>query len=598
MRRAHVLALLVSPICLALNPFHASPAAAQERQIREAGLPAEVEARLLGVLDDPATTRRAGPATIAPGEAIPGALVVVGDLSLDGTVGGDVLVVDGALSFGSGARVGGDIFVVDGRLRGDVGAGIDGSVTVYGDAPDRDRADWADWADWDERDGRDGGGEDADASFVFRSGMTYNRVEGLPIAFGPRLRTGGANPLRLEALAIWRTEDDGFDSDELGYDVTLEQSLPHGFAVGTGVRSVVEPIERRGLGDTENGLATFLFHDDYRDYFERTGWSAFIRWHARSLPLRAGLTFRNEDHGALAAHDPWSLTDGDEPWRLQPLVGVGELRTLTGDVDFDTYRDDDRSGWSARLAATTGLGGELVLPERTMTIGPEGTLPPEPLDEDFLNALLDLRRYEPIGRRSQLALRAVVAGTPTRSPLPPQFQHALGGIGSLPGYAPFEADCAARIGTVTVGVGEEVSSFYPGYGCDRIALFQAEYRGSVELDLDFDWGPDSDWEDGDDRDGPDGGSQDRRADRELARRESKDWDDWGDWTWDDDWDPGWAIFFDAGQGWDVDGAATDTDVLYDAGVGLLLGDLGIYWAAPLTDDGSGSRFFIRLDRRF
>jgi hypothetical protein len=90
-----------------------------------------------------------------------------------------------------------------------------------------------------------------------------------------------------------------------------------------------------------------------------------------------------------------------------------------------------------------------------------------------------------------------------------------------------------------------------------------------------------------------------------------DWDFGGgrdDDVWEDDWDwyprvefsPTWTAFFNMGRGWTVDGLG-DTDTLMDLGVGLYLGDLGIYYAYPLNEDANGDRdgnFFIRLTRRF
>ena len=36
----------------------------------------------------------------------------------------------------------------------------------------------------------------------------------------------------------------------------------------------------------------------------------------------------------------------------------------------------------------------------------------------------------------------------------------------------------------------------------------------------------------------------------------------------------------------------------DVGLGLLFGDLGLYWAWPLNGDDQGLNFFLRIDHRF
>ncbi len=113
---------------------------------------------------------------------------------------------------------------------------------------------------------------------------------------------------------------------------------------------------------------------------------------------------------------------------------------------------------------------------------------------------------------------------------------------------------------------------FAGYGCDRVALFQAEYRGSFSFD--FDLGPG---------------------------------DDWGDsWDWYPviDLHPAWSVFFDAGRGWsladptDPAWLGPDSETLMDIGFGLHLGDIGLYWAWPLSESNKNVNFFLRIDHRF
>ena len=121
--------------------------------------------------------------------------------------------------------------------------------------------------------------------------------------------------------------------------------------------------------------------------------------------------------------------------------------------------------------------------------------------------------------------------------------------------------------------GAAYAPVYPTYGCDRVALFQAEYRGGSFFSWDL---------------GPERG----------------DWDDDWDWYPTIEFDPSWAVFFNAGRGWALAETATgfigqDTETLMDVGFGIFLGDLGMYWAFPIEDDDDrGGNFFIRLSHRF
>jgi hypothetical protein len=136
----------------------------------------------------------------------------------------------------------------------------------------------------------------------------------------------------------------------------------------------------------------------------------------------------------------------------------------------------------------------------------------------------------------------------------------------LPGYSTLSVDCGAR--NVAVTTSASTAQFFPYYGCDRTALFSAEYRGG----FDFHFGGLDVWDDDD------------------------------EWNWDLDADPNWLVFFDAARGWahaeSEQRGAADTKTLYDVGAGILLGDFGVYAAVPLTGTERGPRFFIRLGPRF
>jgi hypothetical protein len=247
-------------------------------------------------------------------------------------------------------------------------------------------------------------------------------------------------------------------------------------------------------------------------------------------------------------------------------------------VERRNDRDDPSDGWYLAASATAGLGGALQFPTYT---SPEPGSPvlivqPRSVDTDFTSGSVDLRRYARLGPRSDLRLRGFVAGSADGGPLPPQFQRALGGEGSLPGFPLLSVDCGARARTYGVfadtDVGAPRTPVYAGYGCDRVALFQAEYRGSLSFDLGF--GGDDEWDEG-----------------------------WG-WAPGVSFDPSWSLFFDAGRGWSLAAEGTparlgpDSDTLMDVGVGFFLGGVGLYWAWPLNGEDRNSNFFVRFSHRF
>lgn len=589
----------------------AAPGSAQEHEIRSASLPPDVEREILRLYAG-GGARYDGPAQIGRADVIGHDVAAMGGpLRVAGRVEGNLAMVHGDVIIEPGGVVTGDVTVVGGEVRLENRGIVGGTITTYAAASrgrrawdhDRPRGEWDRDRDRDREDGADID-DDADerrerrrrvrsdrgdARLTVRAGSSYNRVEGLPVMFGPVIRTAGSNPLRVEALAIWRSES-GSDTDRMGYRVKAEQFFgDRRFSVGASLFSVVQPLDGWQISDLEASLAAVAFHDDYRDYHGRTGWGAFAT--VRPMAgLEATVEYRREEHDARAAGDPWSLFHGGEEWRRQPLVGEGDLHLLgaSAELDLRDRRSDPREGWLARVSVERPVSGSLSRPAMFAVMsdpipgGAEPDVPATELSTDFTSAQVDVRRYDRVGRRSQLNARVMAGGSLTGDALPAQYQHTLGGFGTLPGYPTFHADCGAR---TFAGMHDE-EHYFPAYGCDRFALAQLEYRGSLSLDLGF-------------------GSPRYDDDRWDSRRDRRRSDRW-DWQ-AVDFNPRWVAFLDAGRGWgtgravDVAGldADRDTGTLVDVGLGFLIDDFGIYAALPLTGGvDQEPRFFVRLGRRF
>ncbi len=560
-----------------------SPLLGQEPRIEEADLPRWVEEDVINFFNDPTTIH------FTARTRIPSTRVVLGDVAalggpftIAGEVDGDLVVVNGDLIFEAGGVVTGDVLLVGGRIFGEELGDIGGDLRVF-DEPLRyiQRGDRI--ASAGRPPERGGFGPDlpwGDARFTIKSGQNYNRTEGLPIMFGPSFRTAGANPLRLDLLAIWRT-DMGFnlDPDGFGYALRAEQALGgrNNIAVGGTLFSTVDPIEDWGITNLEASLATFILHKDYRDYYERVGWSAYAKFRLPFTPVELRAEYFHEDHAFMPAGNPWSITKNGDPWREQPLVAEGKARFMEGTLTVDTRNDrsNPSDGWFIQASVRKGLGGDLFIPAHLVSAeGPPEIIDPQEFDTDYLTGFMDVRGYLRINPGSSLNIRGVMGGALNDVPLPPQFQHALGGVGSLPGHRMFTQDCGAReltrVFDHVTDQGGIRSQVFPSYGCDRFALFQAAFRGKLFTDWGFGWDEEADpWED--------------------------------DWNWypNIDFNPNWSAFFNAGQAWKVN--SSDTDTLMDVGVGLFFGDLGLYFAYPLNEDENGDRhgnFFIRLSRRF
>jgi hypothetical protein len=572
-------------VCLVATLSAQEPVQAAADSVRSLDLPDDVADAVFTAFNDPAWLRLMGTATIAAGDTIRADVAALeGPLVLGGHVAGSVLVVNGDLELLPGASVDGDVRVVGGTATGIEGARIGGEIAVYSDRLRYRREGGRIVQIEDPRaSGVSGVLEWGRSDFLIATGDSYNRVEGLPITFGPRVRTAGSNPLRLHALAIYRTETGvRIDTDDLGYYVRAEQFIGghREFRVGGTAHSLVEPIEDWQITDLESGLSTFFFHRDFRDHFERVGVSLFATWSTDRSPLSFTGEVRHDRHRSLAAGSPWSLFRNAEAWRPQPLVGEGRVTTARLSGEFDTRSDpfEPAAGWLVRGHVDQALSSDLVYPS-AFTPDPLNPEAPSPLIEGgasfgrFSRGMIDIRRYNRVDPRSRLNFRLLMGGSLDGDPLPPQFQHSLGGEGSLPGYDLFSRDCQARTRTVfrsaSAATDPLASPYFPRYGCDAFALLQAEYRGRFSFRMRWDSAP---WLD------------DREEAADLDERE----------TWE--FAPDWTVFVDAGRGWNLE-SATDEDLAVDVGLGLAIGRLGAFIALPLTGEG-GINAFIRLGPRF
>jgi hypothetical protein len=533
----------------------ASGTAAQE-PLRLGPLPDSVAERALDTYNRDGTVRLQGESEIPAGTRIEGAVAVLnGPLRVAGSVAGDVVVINGEARLEPGAEVSGSVTVIGGDVVVQPGARVAGQVAAYreplryrydGDRlayvpPDQERGLSA-GRDW--RFGR------AD---VFLAAQGYNRVEGLPLAVGPRLRLGGGNPTRVHALAVVRTAAGfGLDRDRMGYDIGAEQQLGLvGLTLAADLYSEIAAIESWQVTDRENSLSTFLLHNDHRDHYQRTGGRIGVRVERPGRPLGAELWYRREDHASVRPREPFTLFDETDPWRRQPLVAEGRLHSLTLGLAYDTRNepDDPSYGWYVQAALEQGVGGDLELPG----VDPVAAATAR---TGFTAARLDLRRYSRISPYSLFGFRVLAAGSVDGKALPPQRQHALGGEGSLPAFGQFVFDCGARNEPPEPG---DASFAY--YGCDRLALVQLEYQASFPLA--------------------------RRIGERfgLSRIFTNS--------------VRWVAFFDAGRAWTEPDArhgrgSGGADFSADAGLGIRIAGLGAYWAFPLSGGDRPVNFFVRL----
>jgi hypothetical protein len=584
-------------VAAAMLPVCAAVARAQEGDtlLSRRGLPPDVAREAASLFNTTKGLRVVGPLEIEAGREVVGDVAVLnGPLTISGHVTGRVLAINSDVILRPSSRIDGDLLVVGGEVAGRDAALIGGEIRIYRDAlryhqegdeivAERDSLGiegepW--WRRWEHR-----RSERSWSKLQIASAGAYNRVEGLPINLGPQInrRTSWGNT-RLDAYAILRTGSSFSGSDgDIGHNVRAELQLGRfeGIALGGRLFNIVDAVEPWQLSDLEVGLASFLVHRDYRDYFQRHGASASASVFAwRDVRLTG--SFSDERWLSRAENNPFTLFRSDADWRPNPMVDEGRMHVANATFSVDTRNDEENpwSGWY--ITADWERGAGMLRPVALIPIPAGGTTvesgAPGPVI--YSRGFLDLRRYNRVSPDAQLNLRMLLGGWLGGDPLPIERRLSVDGPGVMPGYGFRGPHVGADLGTCNVG------QVYPGQPalCDRIVLVQAEYRG----DLHFDINPD--WESHDD-------VVHRAKDASLRARAHHFHRDGT-----------WVVFADAGRGWLV-GTGTDT-LTYakdrlppfstfrtDLGAGVDFGGVGFYLAKAMTAN-EPVRLFVRLRHRF
>jgi hypothetical protein len=529
----------------------------------------------------PGTTRAFGPFTVDRGQAVLGDVAVVdGPVTVLGTISGDLVAINADVVLGEGSLVEGDVVVLGGIVEEDVAARVLGTLRRQSERPEvrregdrlvlvgrsRVTAPEPRWRSFYDR-------SRGDAFIVLGIGGTYNRVEGLPLRLGAGVEwTAGPMDGRIRGYGVFRTAGD-FKGNrrDIGYQAEGEITVGHRPSLTLGGRAfdLVVPTQEWPLTRHEVGWASLLWHRDYRDYFLQRGLAGFLRFEpAPGLSLTGELAQVEET--AIPERDPWTPLRNAEAWRPNPIIDQGDFTLLSGTLEFD---DRDRHGWDGRgwdsggwlLRATWehGLGENVV--ERPLGTAVRDPAPTTGYTFDRVSA--DFRRYQPIGWGGELRVRGFFAGTVGDGPLPVQRRYSLGGPDPMNGYAFRAIACNAGVADPAL----------PGL-CDRVLLFQAQYRGGFGFDwLDFD-------------------RHDRR-DRPDRRGGVRGWD----WDFDGDWfdfdGPALVLFSNAGTGWIASRTSGIPALSWDVGAGIEMGSVGFYLAKAIRT-GEPVRVTLRIERRF
>jgi hypothetical protein len=221
------------------------------------------------------------------------------------------------------------------------------------------------------------------------------------------------------------------------------------------------------LTPSEQTLAAFLFKNTFRDYYRRVGGQVHValrpspeheivvssRWDRHS-PLANATNFSVfRDSHAFRPNQPVLERDlralvlaytFDSRGLVEAGIAAGFERHLVDDLFRGTRRQDfgSRVDWTSEVAGH-GLGGDYTF------------------DRHILNA----RLYLPLSPRQSLSARSILGFS--RGELPTERRFAIGGIGSVHGYAFKEA------------AGDGMALFNAEYRLDLVGGWHRESRGGL-----------------------------------------------------------------------------------------------------------------------
>jgi hypothetical protein len=411
------------------------------------------------------------------------------------------------------------------------------------------------------------------STLTIATGGTFNRVEGLPIVFGPLFdwRLQPTMRLRIDALGVFRTAGGLTDKrGDLGYMVRAELRKGEVRPVTFAFRAfdIVAPVEDWTLRNAEVGWGAFVFQRDYRDYYLNKGIAGRMAIQVEH-PLNVAVELRRELETSVAARDPFTVFRNNQVWRPNPPVDDGHYTTLDLTVTLDTRNDtfDPTSGWLARATIENSKSRD-VSPQTAVPAAVRGPIPTDG-SYSFGTAFFDVRRYTRISPAGRVNLRLLTGGWIGGNPLPLQRRFSLGGPDPLVGYGFRHSACNRDI-TDPAFAGSAVAA------CDRLLLVQGEYRGHIALHWSYNPGR-------------------TEEPRETTPRSLFSLQG-----------PDLVVFGNAGQGWLVgngpghippDRLPTIGSWIADLGLGVDWGGFGVYVGKAVTS-GEPARFSLRLDHRF
>jgi hypothetical protein len=259
--------------------------------------------------------------------------------------------------------------------------------------------------------------------------LDYNRVDRLRLGIRHQIQVPEAMAPRLGARIEY-----AFGRERTLYGFQLEQPVvrPGRIAVGATLVRRTDHNELQQVDDLENTLALLLWRYDYRDYFERNGFGAYVSWRVPDFSTVSIHVRRDEYRSLPLDAGTGSWIHRSRPLRDNPPIDDGETHSVLLRLEHVAHATRHTHAglyhWVELERAGGGLGGDFT----------------------YTRLLGDLRSVMRLSPASTLMLRGAVGHTASGT-LPPQREFPIGGVDALRAHA------------------------FGQFRGDRLALAQAEY---------------------------------------------------------------------------------------------------------------------------
>ncbi len=349
-----------------------------------------------------------GNVAVPDSEFVRGALFCVkGDISIAGEVNRDVISLFGDITIGASASLRDDAIAITGKILAAKEATVYGILYEGGN-----RVEYAAHRITD--------------ALTWLEDFRYNRVDGAAIYAGMKYRDPDS-----VLPTVWGMAGYAFESERWRWELGAEQAILRRVPAVIGVTHYRREASDDDwlLGERENTAFALLATEDYKDYYEAEGATAYLNSHPIN-ELKVTVGYRYEETNWLYANQNlWSLFGGSKRFPLNfrsvdstaRQIGIAEidsseLGAIYLAADYDTRDKDDpfdKTAWHL------SLDFEMSKPGLKSSF-------------DYNRYALTARRYQCLTDWSCLILRGRFGNSDGYLPMHKRF--FLGGLGSLRGY--------------------------------------------------------------------------------------------------------------------------------------------------------------------